>query len=224
MSYLRDVVIVLKKEPFREQDRRYVMYGKEHGLLSAVARGASIRLSKQAGHLEPFTESDVMIAKGSAFDKLAVAHQVNAAADCPRTLTGMLVCGAFSDLVLHLVRPGVSDERLFFLLRELIQTVAHLPQELGSERTRLLYAAAALQLLDALGFGPPISAPSGASTTPVPSLALLSFMRRSSLVDVLRVTVSVDVLRQVCVFVEDALRQSSLQDEPRGLKMLRALA
>ncbi|MCC7357630.1 DNA repair protein RecO [Candidatus Uhrbacteria bacterium] len=225
MSYLRDVVIVLKKEPFREQDRRYVMYGKEYGLLSAVARGASLRTSKQAGHLEPFTESDIMIAEGSVFDKLAVAHQINAATDCPRTLAGLSVCGAFSDLLLNLIRPGVSDARIFLLLRELIQTVAHLSQELSSERTRLLFAAAALQLLDILGFGPPITAPASARnlTTPVPSLVLLSFIRRSSLIDVLRVTVSVEVLRQVCVFVEDALRNTSLQEEPKGLKMLRSL-
>src|SRR6266567_7926085 len=100
MPYLRDRVIVLSKEPFREQDRRYVMYGQEHGLLIAVARGASVKSSKQAGHLEPFCTSDVMIAKGSAFDKLAVAKMVDWPwrGSSPR-LEAYAVCGAFSELV-----------------------------------------------------------------------------------------------------------------------------
>src|SRR5260221_1125377 len=111
MPYLRDRVIVLKKEPYREQDRRYVMYGREHGLIVAVARGASIPRSKQAGHLEPFSEADVMIAKGVAFDKLAVAKHVGAIHELP-LLAGYVVCGAFSDLMIRLVRPGIADESL----------------------------------------------------------------------------------------------------------------
>lgn len=221
MSYLRDRVIVLKKEPFREQDRRYVMYGAEFGLLSAVARGASIASSKQAGHLEPFSESEVMIAKGAAFDKLAVAKRISAASLSPSTLTGIAVCGAFSDLLIRLIRPGISDVRIFSLIQELVQTVSQIP-DLSSDRARLLLSAATIQLLDHLGFGPPVPSPAQQGTTPVPALALVSFMRRSALVDTLRVTASVDVLRQSSGFVEEALKQTSLEHEPRGMRALMA--
>jgi len=40
MSYIRDRVIVLKSEPFREHDSWLTCYGKEQGKLIAVARGA----------------------------------------------------------------------------------------------------------------------------------------------------------------------------------------
>ena len=73
MPYIRDRVIVLRSESFREHDRRIVMFGLGHGLLSAVARGASAQQAKQGGHIVPFSEAEVLIAKGAAFDKLAVA-------------------------------------------------------------------------------------------------------------------------------------------------------
>lgn len=222
MSYLRDRVMVLKKDPFREHDRRYVMYGAEFGLLTAVARGASVASSKQAGHLEPFTESDVMIAKGSAFDKLAVAKRVCAASRTPYSLSGIAVCGAFCDLVVQLVRPGVSDVRIFSLLQEFVQTASVIPDDVSADRVRLFLCAGTLQLLDHLGFGPPLPAPSQPGTTPVPSLALLAFMRRSALVDSLRVTAPSDVFRHASVFVEEALKQTPLDQEPRAWKSLRA--
>ena len=41
VPYLRDRAIVLRNEPFREHDRKVVLFGMQHGLLEAVARGAS---------------------------------------------------------------------------------------------------------------------------------------------------------------------------------------
>lgn len=215
--------MVLKKDHFREHDRRYVMYGAEFGLLSAVARGASVPSSKQAGHLEPFTESEVMIAKGSAFDKLAVAKRVCAASRTPFSLAGIAVCGAFVDLVIQLIRPGVSDVRIFSLLQEFIQTACVIPDDVSPERVRLFLCAGTLQLLDHLGFGPPLPGVSSQpGTTVVPSLALLAFMRRSALVDSLRVTASPEILRQAASFVEEALKQTPLEHEPRAWVGLRA--
>ena len=76
MSYIRDRAFVLKRQPFNEHDRKYFLYGRSYGLLIAVARGTSLARSKQAGHLEPFSQSDVMIAEGKFFDKLAVARNI----------------------------------------------------------------------------------------------------------------------------------------------------
>ena len=224
MSYLRDHVIVLKKEPYREHDRRYTMYGREHGLLVGVARGSSLPRSKQAGHLEPFMESHVMIAKGAAFDKLAVATRSRAplSASSENCLALYAVCGALADLVVRLTRQGIADERIFFLFQELIGTIAAAPQEPSPERARLLLSAATLRLLDVLGFGPPIErAPEG--TTSVPSLALVSFMRRSPFVDMLRITAPIDIFRSASAFIEEALTQTPLDREPHGPATIQAL-
>jgi DNA repair protein RecO len=220
MSYLRDTVIVLKKEPFREQDRRYTMYGRGHGLLVAVARGSSTMRSKQAGHLEPFMQTQVMIAKGTAFDKLAVASHSRPSSI--RSLSALAVCGAVADLVIRLTRPGIADDRIFHLLVELISTVSNLPQELSPERARLMLAAATLRLLDLIGFAPHIER-GPETTTPVPSLTLVSYMRRAPFVDVLRVTAPVDVLHAASDFVEEALKHTPLHAPPHGPKTIQAL-
>ncbi|MFA6161277.1 MAG: DNA repair protein RecO [Patescibacteria group bacterium] len=159
--YLRDEVIVLKKSPYRELDRQYVMYGRKHGLLLAVARGCVNIKSKQAGRLEPLSVADVMIAKGRNLDHLAVAsHVPRTTSHVPRTtsLGAFVVCGAFADLCLKLIRPGVADERLFNLWIELLDSLSGLPQELSAVRAQLLFAAASLKLMDTLGYGPSLRA------------------------------------------------------------------
>lgn len=224
MPYIRDRVIVLKKEPFREQDRRYVLYGRAHGLLTAVARGSASVRSKQAGHLEPLTVSDVMIAKGAAFDKLAVARAVRA----PRPaspgvhLAANAVCGAACDLVTRLTRPGIADERIFDLLDELASATASMPAPPTPERARFLHGGVTLRLLDLLGFAPPI-AQAEEGTTPVAALVLVSFMRRATLSDLLRVTAPTDALLAASGFVTEALKQTPLEREPHGEGTIRAL-
>ncbi len=230
MSYLRDRVIILKQEPYREQDRRYVMYGREHGLLEAVARGAALGTSKQAGHLEPFTEAEVMLAQGSRCDKLAVAQRLDSslhassliewsAVTRDRLLAGFVVCGVFVDLVIRLTRPGIADARVFDLIHEAILCAAQMPQAPSPERARLLHAAATLRLLDLLGFGPIIQMVDDRSQITV---ILLKFMRRAALADILRVTAPRDVLNAASAFVEQALQHAPLDQEPHGVKTIQA--
>lgn len=223
MPYLRDTVFILKKEPYREHDRRYYLYGREHGLLVAVARGASSKRSKQAGHLEPFTVAEVMVAKGASFDKLAVA-KMNSSYLVPRTsyLAGYAVMGAFADLVVSLMRPGVADAHIFDLLHETGSALAGLPREPSADRSRLILSAATLKLLDLLGFAPPVH-PSPEFTTPVQSLALVSFMRRAPLADILRLTGQVEVFRAASAFVDESLKNTHLERPPRHAEMIYAL-
>lgn len=223
MPYLRDRAIVLKKEPYREHDRRYFLYGREHGMLVAIARGASSKKSKQAGHLEPFSEVEVMIAKGAALDKLAVARMRSVLpVSRSSNLVFYAVAGAFSDLVVKLTYPGIADERLFALVKELHASLDTAPPEPSPERGRLMLAAATLKLLDVLGFAPVIRE-SEENTTPVRSLALASFLRRAPLADVWRLTGQTDVFRATAGFIEEALRSTHLEVESRGAEAVGAL-
>lgn len=216
MPYLRDTVFVLKKEPFREQDRRYTMYGREYGLLIAVARGSSSRVSKQAGHLEPLSVSDVMIAKGIAFDKLAVARAQSVTWMSPERLrlAHYAIAGGFAGLTSQLLRPGLSDGRIFDLLVEVCDATSHMPLDPSRDRSRVLFSAATLKLLDILGYAPEIPE----------TLPLVSFMRRSPLLDILRVTAPVDVLSAASAFIEQSLSQAPLREEPVVLRSVPRIA
>lgn len=150
------------------------MYGLEHGLLIAVARGASRTAAKQAGSLEPLSFADVMIAPGKAHDHLAVAtpyHVLRTTYNVEqlpeselrdtsyemRKLGALVVGGAFADLCLSLLETGIADKRIFELWQQLLSCLTDLPQEPTAYRSKMLYAAAALKLLKLLGYGPTLN-------------------------------------------------------------------
>lgn len=134
------------------------MFGQQHGLLEAVARGVSAREAKQGGHVLPLSEVDVLIAKGAAFDKLAVASLVEARAGARRKLGALAFAGAFCNLFERLQRPGIVDTELYSLLADVLAIADALPTEPSAERARLLYSAGAIKLLDRMGFAPPLGA------------------------------------------------------------------
>ncbi|MFA6429118.1 MAG: DNA repair protein RecO [Patescibacteria group bacterium] len=152
MPYLRDTAIVLRQTPYHEHDARVVFFGREQGKLEAVARGVKKPRAKQSGHVEPFSTVEIMIAKGKALDKLAVAKLVQPRLSLRKRLGMMTVAGAFCDLVHQLTKPGVSDALIFDLISEVLDLADTVEGEPSPDRARLLFAAASLRLLDLLGY------------------------------------------------------------------------
>jgi len=253
MSYIRDQVVVLKKMSIREWDRQYFLYGKEHGLLYAVARGAMKPSAKQASQLEPFTFADVMIAKGRAYDHLAVAvrGKANKRFDA---VGAYAVAGAFSDLCLKLLKPGVADERIYRLWEELAGILAQINAEISPVRAQLLFAAVSLRLLDLLGYGPyfracahcgQVTGPTevfyapdrnglicldcrsdvaeALIRVPVHAMNLMQFLRSASLSDVMRVTAKVELLETVIVMTREICKHTPLDFEPHGFRSIAEL-
>jgi DNA repair protein RecO (recombination protein O) len=257
MSYLRDRVVILRSESFREHDRRIVMFGREHGLLEAVARGAGSAVAKQAGHVVPMCEADVMIAKGAAFDKLAVARMVEQRRAVRTRLGALAFVGGFFDLFERLQRPGIVDTGLYDLLLDVLSLAEQLPDEPSLDRTRLLYAAAALKLFDRIGFAPALShcascreslGDADAWMLPLDStlvcadcyrnlrrahphaehvaqtvLALLRFMRREPLGQMLLITGMTDVFAGAAHIVHVASAQAPLSRAPHAPETIVAL-
>ncbi|MFZ6014898.1 MAG: DNA repair protein RecO [Patescibacteria group bacterium] len=253
MSYIRDEVIVLKKMPFREYDRQYVLYGKDYGLLIAVARGSMKIQAKQAAQLEPLHFADVMIAKGKAYDHLAVA--ISAGKDHKlKNLSSYAAAGAFADFCLHLLRPGVADDRIFELWEELLRTLSKLDAELSSLRAELVYAAAVLKFLDLLGYGPmlkicgacgQVAGPTDVFYAPdhnglicqdcqpkqnqalirleARAVVLLGFLRTASLSDVLRVTAPIAMLQTVIALTREISKHAPFEFEPHGFRSIAEL-
>jgi len=153
MAYLRDQVIVLKKSPYREYDRRYVMYGRRYGLLIAVARGISRTKSKQVSVLEVFNFADVMIAQGRNYNHLAVAIRDKKQTRL-KTLSSSFIAGAFSDFSLRLLQTHLADDRIYDLWQDLLTCLTELEQELTSERAQFLFSVSVIKFLSFLGYLP----------------------------------------------------------------------
>lgn len=150
--YLRDRAIVLRQMPVREHDLRVILFGRTHGKIEALARGAKKAQAKQSGHVEPFSEIEVMVAKGKNGDKLAVARLVRPYPSL-RTHLGMLaIAGPFFALVDQLTRPGLSDALIYALLQEVLDLADQTQAEPSPERSQLLFAGASFKLLDLLGY------------------------------------------------------------------------
>ncbi len=222
MAYIRDTVFILKSEPYREQDARVVMYGKNHGKLVAVARGVRKIGAKQLGHLEPFSRAEVMIAVGSAFDKLAVARTLLPMEGLRRNLAAMAVLGPFADLLEQLTRPGVADDQIFDLFEELVSVWDPSLREPSIERSRMILSCACLRLLDLLGEAPDLEALSFREQ-PEGTKTLMTFMRMRPLRDVLSVTAPSDVFTSASMMIEYAVQRSPLVGRMHGQAMLEAL-
>lgn len=251
--YIRDQVIVLKKRPYREYDRQYVMYGRKHGLLLATARGAVKPKAKQASQLEPLGFAEVMIAKGRNFDHLAVASSLFPGRRIEK-LGGLAVAGAFADLCLSLVRPGVADERIFNLWDDFSDCLARLPQEPTSTRAKLLFAAAGLKLMDVLGYGPALRLCGSCRRPPGPTDAWFSselnalvcadcvrerrdscmlvkahavtfarYMRDAGFDSILSVAAPIEVAQGTLRIIQESWKHAPLEREPHGMETIQAM-
>ena len=59
--------VIISHKDFGEADRLIRLFSLEHGKLSAIAKGARKIRSRKAAHIEPFTYTALVLAKGQTF-------------------------------------------------------------------------------------------------------------------------------------------------------------
>ena len=64
---IRSEAIVLNHKDWGEADRMLWLYTRKLGKVQAIAKGVRKMRSRKAGHLEPFTCSNIMFARGRSF-------------------------------------------------------------------------------------------------------------------------------------------------------------
>jgi DNA repair protein RecO (recombination protein O) len=70
--------VIISHKDFGEADRLIRLFSLEHGKLSAIAKGARKIKSRKAAHIEPFTYSALVLAKGQSFWIITQADTKNA--------------------------------------------------------------------------------------------------------------------------------------------------
>jgi len=152
MSEFRSIrvhAIVLRHANWGEADRLVTLYTREQGKLRAIAKGARKITSRKAGHLEPFTQVKLQLARGR---DLFIVTQADTL-DAYQSLRENLVLTGYASYLVELLdrfvyEEGSANPTIFRLLAESLKRLA------DGEDTWLAVRYYEMRLLDFLGFRP----------------------------------------------------------------------
>jgi DNA repair protein RecO (recombination protein O) len=140
--------IILRHIDWGEADRLLWLFTRETGKVRVVAKGVRKPRSRKAGHLEPFTHAELLLAQGR---DLAIVTQAQAI-DAYRNIRADLVRMAYASYVIELLDRFTYEEgeniALFRLLRD---TLSRINQEAESAFAVRYYE---IRLLDLVGYRP----------------------------------------------------------------------
>ena len=143
--------IVIGRHNIGEADRIMVLLTPEKGVIRGVAKGVRRIKSRMAGHLELFSESELMLAEGRNMDTITSArlqHHMAINDDYDR----MRLAYLFSEMVNRLGAESEHHEGLFKLMHDTYDSLAKDPPD---QTIELWFK---LNLLDRLGYRPELRA------------------------------------------------------------------
>ncbi len=158
--------IVLRRTDFGEADRILTLFTPAYGKVRAIAKGARRTTSRLAGHLEPFTRTQLLLATGRELDVVTQAEareRLDALRDDVWHATGAWYIAELVDRFLEDADPHPRLYRLF------ARTLALLDAEAGAggddhTRSWLALRYFELHLLDELGYRPALHTCAGCDT------------------------------------------------------------
>jgi DNA repair protein RecO (recombination protein O) len=140
--------IVLRHSNWGEADRLLWLFTREAGKLRAVAKGVRKPRSRKAGHLEPFTRVDLLLAQGRDFPIVTQAE----AKETYLELREDLVRVGYASYVIELLDRFTYEEgENIGMYRLLVETLSRLNQEADPAFSVRYYE---VRLLDHVGFRP----------------------------------------------------------------------
>ena len=145
---IRAEAVVLRHSDWGEADRILSLYTRQMGKVRAIAKGVRKMRSRKSGHLEPFTQVNLQLARGRDMFIVTQAEAINAYLH----LRDDLVRVGYASYVVELLDRFTFDDdenpSLFHLLAE---TLKRLDQESGLFLAVRYYE---IRLLDLLGYRP----------------------------------------------------------------------
>jgi DNA repair protein RecO (recombination protein O) len=131
-----------------EADRIVTLFSRDEGKVRAVARGVRRTTSRSAGHLEPFTLSDVLFAVGRELDVISQADTLESFRQIRESLELTTHAYYLAEAVDLLTEDRSENRAVFDIL------VASLHQLVSSRDVRQVLIVFHLTLLEALGYRP----------------------------------------------------------------------
>jgi DNA repair protein RecO (recombination protein O) len=144
----RTEAVVVRRQNLGEADRLLSIYSLEHGKIKAIAKGIRRPQSRKAGHLEPFTQAALMLAKGRELD---IVTQAEALELFPHIRQDLVLLSQAAYVVELLDRFTVEHDPNRSLYRLLVNTLERL--EAGADPDSVLRYYE-LRLLELTGYKP----------------------------------------------------------------------
>jgi len=144
----RTQAIILKRRDFFEADRLLTLYTPDRGKMPAIAKGIRKPTSRKGGHLELFTHSQLLLARGMNLDIITQAETIESFLPLREELLRTSYACYVSELLDQIAEENIPNPRLFYLLRD---TLAWLG---GSEDLALTTRFYELRLLALTGYQP----------------------------------------------------------------------
>lgn len=142
---------MLKRHSLGETDRVVHVYTREHGKLSAVAKGSRRANSRLTGATEPFTEVSLLLATGRSLD---IVTQCEVRQSFPRLRESLdrlaratYICDLLSSLTVE--RDAAPSAELYDLAVSALHLLQRTPVDLDT-----VVHAYEVRLLTALGYAP----------------------------------------------------------------------
>ncbi len=143
--------IVLKRQDFGEADRLLTVLTRERGKLRVIAKGARRTSSRKAGHVELFSQSQMLLAKGRNLDLVTQAQAVQTYPALYDDLLRYTYASYMAELIDKFLEEDDAHPEVYDLLRE---GLAALVAEDSDARLALLMRFFELRLLGLVGFQP----------------------------------------------------------------------
>lgn len=144
--------IVLRHADMGEADRLIVLFTPFRGKMRAVARGARRPTSKLAGHLEQFTHTSVLVARGRNLDLITQAQTVDSFIAVRESLRLVLYASYAVELVERSTEWESENRALFDVLQRMLRHVS------TARRLDAALRAFELEALATLGYRPQLDA------------------------------------------------------------------
>lgn len=142
------VGIVLARRNFGEADRILVIYSKNFGRISLIAKGIRRPKSRKRGHLEVFSLVNFQAVSGHGLDMMTEAELVDDFSEIRKSLNKISLAYYFAEVIGRITHEGEPNTDLFNLISKYLNKLK------TTNSLRKLRMSFILELLTLLGYWP----------------------------------------------------------------------
>lgn len=113
--------LVLAKRDYSEADKILIIFTRDFGKVSTIAKGVKKLKSRKRGHLEIFSHIKFSAAKGRGLDIITEAETINNFQKIRKNLKKASVAYFFVEAVGRTIREGEKNENVYDLLLDYLQ-------------------------------------------------------------------------------------------------------